>query len=120
MGANIQSNKMIKAYFKRDDQRLLVAIFTLDELFYESESILNHLAKQCNVKLEYDECREDQVVMDTIEKMITRSAEGIQKYNTTLEDSPEPFVNWLQHAQEEAIDFALYLQKIKKIQNDSS
>lgn len=48
-----------------------------------------------------------------------RSRRGVQKYGTTLYDSNEPLEEWLQHAKEEALDFACYCQKmITKIKND--
>jgi hypothetical protein len=47
--------------------------------------------------------------------MRARSRDGILKYGTTLYDSPDGFYKWIQHAQEEAMDFILYLEKIKKL-----
>lgn len=57
----------------------------------------------------------DPIVEDVINKMRSRSKDGIIKYGTTLYDSPDGFYKWIQHAQEEAMDFILYLEKIKKI-----
>jgi|DEB0MinimDraft_10_1074344.scaffolds.fasta_scaffold29281_4 nucleoid-associated protein YejK len=48
-----------------------------------------------------------------------RSRRGVQKYGTTLYDSNEPLEEWLQHAKEEALDFACYCQKmITKLKNE--
>jgi len=41
-----------------------------------------------------------------------RSRLGQQKYGTTLAESDADFLEWLQHAKEEAMDFALYCQKM--------
>lgn len=54
----------------------------------------------------------DPVVEDLIEKFKARSAVGIKKYGTTLENNQLPLEQWLIHAQEEAMDCALYLNKI--------
>lgn len=48
-----------------------------------------------------------------------RSRRGVQKYGTTLYNSDEPLEDWLQHAKEEALDFACYCQKmITKIKTE--
>jgi hypothetical protein len=55
----------------------------------------------------------DRVVKQVIVKYSQRSEAGYKKYGTTLEDNPADFLEWLNHAQEEAMDLTLYLQKIK-------
>lgn len=52
-------------------------------------------------------------VNNVIVKMQQRSEQGIRKYGTTLERQDLEFVDWLNHAQEEAMDFTLYLERIK-------
>ena len=64
-----------------------------------------------------NETKKDKIVEDVVSKMRSRSQEGIQKYNTTLYDSPDGFYTFLNHAQEEALDFALYIEKIKQLSN---
>lgn len=55
----------------------------------------------------------DQVVDNVIDKYYDRSQIGITKYGTTLEkNNTDDFIN---HALEEAMDFTLYLMKIKQI-----
>ena len=54
----------------------------------------------------------DPVVENLIEKFKARSLVGIKKYGTTLEDNELSLEQWLIHAQEEAMDCALYLNKI--------
>ena len=44
-----------------------------------------------------------------------RSKIGTEKYGTTLDRNDLKPLEWLQHAQEEAMDFTLYLEKLKKI-----
>jgi hypothetical protein len=60
----------------------------------------------------------DSVVESVISRFKKRSEVGIDKYNTTLEDSTESFAAFLNHAQEEAMDFCLYLEKLKQMNND--
>jgi hypothetical protein len=39
---------------------------------------------------------------------------GIKKYGVTLDRNDLSFQDWIKHAQEEAMDFILYLEKIKQ------
>jgi hypothetical protein len=63
----------------------------------------------------YDRLRDkqDSYVQSVKEKFEQRSQAGIKKYNTTLERDDLSFLDWLNHAQEEAMDFILYLEKLK-------
>lgn len=63
----------------------------------------------------YNEIPKDPIVEDVINKMRDRSRDGVLKYNTTLNDSPDGFYTFLNHLQEELMDAVLYIQKIKKI-----
>ena len=58
----------------------------------------------------------DTIVESVIEQFKHRSEVGIKKYNTTLDRTDLSRLQWLQHAQEEAMDLILYLEKLK--QND--
>jgi len=40
---------------------------------------------------------------------------GIKEYGTTLADNPDGFYKWIEEAQSEAMDFILYLEKIKQL-----
>ena len=55
----------------------------------------------------------DEIVEQVIEKFQERSNKGIEKYGTTLADNDLPLDEWLNHAQEEAMDFVVYLEKAK-------
>lgn len=50
----------------------------------------------------------EQIIAD-LEK---REAMGIQKYGTSVDDAPLTQEQWMQHAYEEALDFAVYLKKM--------
>lgn len=56
----------------------------------------------------------DKIVKKVIDKFNQRSEAGIKKYGVTLERNDLSFQDWIQHAQEEAMDFILYLEKIKQ------
>jgi hypothetical protein len=56
---------------------------------------------------------EDQIVLRVLSRFNERSQVGIKKYNTTLERSDLSTLEWLTHAQEEAMDFVLYLERLK-------
>lgn len=57
----------------------------------------------------------DSVVQSVINKFKQRSEVGIKKYNTTLDREDLTKKDWINHAQEEAMDLILYLEKIKRL-----
>lgn len=59
----------------------------------------------------------DKIVDQVVEKYQVRSQVGITKYGTTLENNNKD--NYLLHAQEEAMDLSLYLQKLIEIVRDT-
>jgi hypothetical protein len=59
----------------------------------------------------------DTIVESVIEQFKQRSETGIKKYNTTLDRTDLTRLEWLQHAQEEAMDLILYLEKLKQYEN---
>lgn len=56
----------------------------------------------------------DSIVRSIIDKFISRSVFGKQKYGTDLDRSDLSVADWIQHAQEEQMDGILYLEKLKK------
>jgi hypothetical protein len=56
----------------------------------------------------------DKIVESVINKFKQRSELGIKKYGVTLGRNDLNFNDWIQHAQEEAMDFILYLEKLKE------
>jgi len=48
-----------------------------------------------------------------IEQIRQRAKEGKNKYGVTMERDDLTLKEWVQHAQEEAMDLAVYLEKIK-------
>ena len=56
----------------------------------------------------------DTIVESVIEQFKQRSEAGIKKYNTTLDRTDLTHLDWINHAQQEAMDFILYLEKLKE------
>lgn len=56
---------------------------------------------------------QDKNVLNVMAQFKERSEVGIKKYQTTLERTDLTTLEWLQHAQEEAMDFVLYLERLK-------
>lgn len=52
---------------------------------------------------------------DVCFKIIKRSEMGRKKYGTTMERTDLSEIDWLKHAQEEAMDLAVYLEKLIQI-----
>lgn len=53
---------------------------------------------------------EDQV----IERIQQRVERGLKKYNTDMERVDLTLIEWLQHAQDEMLDGAIYLERLKE------
>jgi len=56
----------------------------------------------------------DKIVLSVMAKYAERSATGLKKYGTTLDRGDLTIFDWVNHAQEEAMDFTLYLERIRK------
>lgn len=61
-----------------------------------------------------DEVVVDSVVESVIKSFRDRSAVGYKKYGVTLDRNDLSLLDWINHAQQEAMDQILYLEKIKK------
>ena len=55
---------------------------------------------------------EDSIVKAVTDKFKERSKVGTKKYNKTMDRDDLSLDQWLIHAQEEAMDLTLYLEKI--------
>ena len=55
----------------------------------------------------------DPVVQANINRLIERHERGMLTYGITMADNPLKISEWLDHAIEEALDLANYLQRIK-------
>ena len=59
--------------------------------------------------------QKDPIVENVKRLYDVRSKIGIDKYNTTLFDSPDGFYKFLNHLQEELMDASLYIEKLKNM-----
>lgn len=59
--------------------------------------------------------QKDPIVENVKRLYDVRSKIGIDKYNTTLFDSPDGFYKFLNHLQEELMDATLYVEKLKNM-----
>jgi hypothetical protein len=60
------------------------------------------------------ETTKDTIVEAVINQFKERSSVGINKYGVTLDRTDLTRLEWLNHAQQEAMDFCLYLEKLKQ------
>jgi hypothetical protein len=56
----------------------------------------------------------DTIVESVINQFRERSEVGINKYGVTLDRTDLSTLDWINHAQQEAMDFVLYLEKLKQ------
>jgi hypothetical protein len=62
---------------------------------------------------EPQEVKPDPIVESVVNQLRDRSEVGIKKYGTTLNDNNLSTKEWIEHAKQEAMDFVLYLEKLK-------
>ena len=55
----------------------------------------------------------DPVIEANINLLLTRSLRGMKEYGMTMADNPLSATEWIDHAIEEALDLANYLQRLK-------
>lgn len=65
-------------------------------------------------KIKHKKKMKDKIVKSVIKQFKDRSEVGIKKYGTTLDRNDLSTLEWLNHAQQEAMDFCLYLEKLKQ------
>ena len=58
----------------------------------------------------------DPIVESVRTKLHNRSQVGIAKYGTTMARTDLTTLDWLRHAQEESLDFAVYIERLIKIE----
>jgi len=56
----------------------------------------------------------DRIVIQVLNQIADRSERGLEKYGTNIERTDLETLDWLQHAQEEAMDLCLYLERLKE------
>ena len=56
---------------------------------------------------------------EVCKKILGRAEVGKEKYGVTMETAPLSKLEWLIHAQQEAMDIAVYLQKLIEIEEET-
>jgi hypothetical protein len=87
---------------------------TEDAPFFLDEVLETKVNEPEVVSYEDEYVKIDPIVNSVIDKFLHRSRVGIEKYGTTLDRNDLSLEQWLDHAIEEAMDFCLYLTKIKE------
>jgi hypothetical protein len=57
----------------------------------------------------------DPIIEKVVNQLVSRSDVGFKKYNVTLDGDNSSLLTWLQHLQEELLDAANYVEKIKSV-----
>ena len=60
----------------------------------------------------------DPIIEKVVNQLVSRSDGGFKKYNVTLDSDNSSLLTWLQHLQEELLDAANYVEKIKQVLNN--
>ena len=72
------------------------------------------LIKQLNMNKKEIEFR-DPIIEKVVDQLVSRSDVGFKKYQVTLDGDNSSLLTWLQHLQEELLDAANYVEKIKSV-----
>ena len=56
----------------------------------------------------------DPIVNRIVRKHVKRHKEGMARFGKTMSDNDKPYKDWVKDAQEESMDFILYLEKTLK------
>lgn len=71
-----------------------------------------------NIPVIFETVKVDSIVESVVKKFKDRSDVGIKKYGTTLDRTDLKPIDWIINAQEEAMDFCLYLERLRKEFNE--
>jgi len=76
------------------------------------ESLIRHIRAMADIPL-------FRVIEENlIQRIRDRATMGLRKYGTTLERDDYSLSDWILHAHEECMDFALYLERINAMEID--
>lgn len=75
------------------------------------EEIVNKARKRCEPLKQPP--KKDPIVKRVLKRFKQRSKQGIETYGTTLQENNLTTLEWINEAQAEAMDFCLYLEKLK-------
>ena len=109
-----------KLYELKDKKELIELIKLKNHQILKADNEverLNNLIKFTKDKLE-QACKgnitSDPIVNKVIAKHIDRHNQGMINFGITMQDNNKPYQEWVKDAQEESMDFILYLEKTLK------
>jgi hypothetical protein len=100
-----QRNEKSKMYSKVTN--LLEGAFN----WFDTMDGYDYWLELCNKE---SETPQDQNVIEVIESFKNRSEVGFKKYGTNTERTDVDLLGWLNHLQEELMDATIYIQRLKK------
>lgn len=83
-------------------------------------TLINHLGDNAKIKSkmnithDFEQCQSD-TYKEVISDLISREKMGRMKYGVTVDKANLSEQEWMHHAYEEALDFAIYLKRIMKL-----
>jgi hypothetical protein len=86
--------------------------FVVDFINNDGNYIINNIGTV--LKEDSEEVIFDSVVESVISQFRKRSEAGIKKYGVTMDRNDLKTLDWVQSALEEAMDFCIYLEKLKQ------
>lgn len=89
----------------------------VSDQYSDSENFLSKLKEILGAEIEVvgaEEVKPDSIVESVVDQLRQRSDAGIKKYGTTLDRDDLHPLEWIEHAKQEAMDFVLYLEKLKQ------
>ena len=116
--------------YEASDKNILPSIFDPRHWMNRSGDFDDHFEKQKkkkpvtlggngiylqNIPVIFETVKVDPIVESVVKKFKDRSDVGIKKYGTTLAGNDKlTTLQWIDEAQAEAMDFCLYLERLKK------
>ena len=88
------------------------------QMFQKKDPIMSKspvLITEAQVDASQNIFTQDTVVNSVIQQLIDRSKFGMTKYGTTLDRDDLDLLDWIEHSKQEAMDFVLYLEKMKRV-----
>lgn len=109
--------------YEATGKNTLPSLFDNTHVMFRTTDFDEHFEKQKknksgayikDISVIFETVKSDSIVESVIKKFKYRSDVGIKKYGTTLDRNDLKISDWINHAQEEAMDFCLYLERLKK------
>jgi len=100
--------------FIRDDRGALDLTKQIEVLKGQKKFLQERLRKAGKEINELKNFTNDEIVNNIIKKHIARHKQGMETFGKTIQDNKRPPKEWISEAQQEAMDFIVYLEKLDK------